>query len=213
MLAAASVAAALVSPNPVGAVGEPGFNCKQIHGKPAQVNPNPGGRPPVAIGDSTMLLPIPNLTAVGYSVNARGCRGFREAVNIAARIKAKHKLGHLVLTNAYGNGGVNPTLIADMLSVLGPHRVLVLVTAYNADTGKPPAPDTDELFRAERQYPHRIAVIDWVAYSRSHHKADPKPGAWFLPDLFHPNFAGADAYAQFLATALPLAVNGTFPPI
>jgi hypothetical protein len=213
MACLALLALTAAGPKPAGAAGEPGFNCKKIHGKPAQVNPNPGGRPPVAIGDSTMLLPIPNLTAVGYSVNARGCRGFREAVNIATRIKRKRKLPHLVLTNAYGNGGVNPTLIADMLAVLGPRRVLVLVTAYNADTGKPPAPDTDQLFKAQRQYPHRIAVLDWVDYSRSHHKAEPKPDAWFEPDLFHPNFAGADAYAQFLATALPLAKNGAFPPL
>jgi len=36
-----------------------------------------------------------------------------------------------------------------------------------------------------------------------HHKAEPKPGAWFLPYLFHPNFTGADAYANFLAQVLP----------
>src|SRR5436190_18345410 len=106
----AALVLALSVPHHAGAAGEPGFNCKKIHGKPAQVNPNPGGRPPLALGDSTMLLPIPNLTAVGYTVNARGCRGFREAINIAARIKGKHKLTHLVVTNTYGNGGVNPTL-------------------------------------------------------------------------------------------------------
>ena len=66
-----------------------------------------------------MLLPIPNLNAVGFSVNARGCRGFREAVNIARKLKAKHHLPHLVLINAYGNGGVNPALIQEALDVLG----------------------------------------------------------------------------------------------
>jgi hypothetical protein len=191
--------------------GEPAFNCKGIHRGEATVNPNPNGLPPVAIGDSTMILPLPNLNAVGYSVNARGCRGFRESINIAARMKRKHKLPHLVMINAYGNGGVNPRLITEALNVLGKKRVLGLVTAYNADTGKPPAPDTDILFKSARQYPHRIFVLDWVKYSRPHHKAEPKPGAWFLPDLFHPNFTGADAYAQFLAQALPMARQGRFP--
>ena len=97
--------------------------------------------------------------------------------------------------------------------MLGRKRVLGLVTAYNADTGHPPAPDTDILFKAARQYPHRIFVLDWVKYSRSHHAAEPKPGAWFLPDLFHPNYTGAAAYAQFLAQALPLATAGRFPPL
>jgi hypothetical protein len=193
--------------------GEPAYGCKKIHRGQAQFNPNPRGRTPVAIGDSTMILPIPNLNAVGYSVNARGCRGFREAINIAARLKRKHRLPHLVMINSYGNGGVNDRLISSALDVLGRKRVLGLITAYNADTGHPPAPDTDVLFKAAKRYPHRIFVMDWVAYSRPHHKAEPKPGAWFLPDLFHPNFTGAEAYAQFLATALPLARNGRFPPL
>ena len=193
--------------------GEPDFGCKKIHRGKAQIDPNRRGRAPVAIGDSTMLLPIPNLAAVGYSVNARGCRGFREAVNIARKLRAKRHLPHLVLINAYGNGGVNPTLISDALQVLGPSRVLGLVTEYDADTGHPPAPDTDVLFKAARQYPHRVFVLDWVKYSRSHHKAEPLDGAWFLPDLYHPNYTGADAYAQFLATALPLARQGRFPPL
>ena len=193
--------------------GEPAFDCKKIHRGTAQIDPNTKGRAPVAIGDSTMILPIPNLDAVGYSVNARGCRGFRESINIAARLKAKHRLPHLVLINAYGNGGVNPGLISQALDVIGRKRVLGLVTAYNADTGEPPAPDTNILFRAAKEHRHRIFVLDWVKYSLSHHTVEPTPGAWFLPDLFHPNYTGAQAYADFLAEALPLARQGRFPPL
>jgi hypothetical protein len=211
VLAAAVVAGALLSASASHAAGEPAFGCKKIHRGDADVNPNPKGLPPVTIGDSTMILPIPNLDAVGYSVNARGCRGFKESINIAARLKRKHKLPHLVMINAYGNGGVNPGLITRALKVLGKKRVLGLITAYNADTGHPPAPDTDILFKSARRYPHRIFVLDWVKYSRPHHKAEPKVGAWFLPDLFHPNFTGADAYAQFLSQALPMARQGRFP--
>jgi hypothetical protein len=193
--------------------GEPAFGCKKIHRGTAQIDPNTKGRAPVAIGDSTMILPIPNLDAVGYSVNARGCRGFKESINIAARLKAKHRLPHLVLINAYGNGGVNPGLISQALDVIGRKRVLGLVTAYNADTGEPPAPDTNILFRAAKEHRHRIFVLDWVEYSLSHHTVEPTPGAWFLPDLFHPNYAGAQAFADFLAEALPLARQGRFPPL
>jgi hypothetical protein len=211
VLATALLVGSLLSASPGHAAGEPAFGCKGIHRGDAEVNPNPKGLAPVAIGDSTMILPIPNLDAVGYSVNARGCRGFRESINIAARLKRKHRLPHLVMINAYGNGGVNPRLITEALRVLGKKRVLGLVTAYNADTGHPPAPDTDILFKSARQYPHRIFVLDWVSYSRPHHKAEPKPGAWFLPDLFHPTFTGADAYAQFLSQALPMSRQGSFP--
>jgi hypothetical protein len=191
--------------------GEPAFGCKGVHTGEATVNPNPRGLPPILIGDSTVLLPIPNLNAVGYSVNGRGCRGFKEAVEVAAKLRKKHRLPHLVLINGYANGGVNPNLIGEALDVLGRKRVLGLLTEYNADTGHPPAPETNILFRARRQHPRRILLLDWVKYSLAHHKAEPKPGAWFLPDLFHPNFTGADAYAQFLATALPDARNGRFP--
>jgi len=211
ILAAVILAVALLSAPPSGAEGEPGFTCKGIHRGKAQVDPNPKGLAPVAIGDSTMILPIPNLNAVGYSVNARGCRGFRESINVAAKLKAKRHLPHLVLINAYGNGGVNPSLIAEALNVLGKKRVLGLITAYNADTGEPPAPDTDVLLRAARQNAHRIFVLDWVKYSLPHHTAEPAPGAWFLPDLFHPNFTGAEAFAQFLARGLTFARNGRFP--
>jgi hypothetical protein len=193
--------------------GEPAFGCKKVHRGKAAVDPNRKGRAPVAIGDSTMLLPIPNLDAAGYSVNARGCRGFREAVNIARKLKAKGHLPHLVLINSYGNGGVNPGLIQEALGVLGKGRVLGLITAYDADTGHPPAPDTDVLFKAERRYPHRIFVLDWVKYSLPHHATEPTPGAWFIPDLFHPNYTGAQAYADFLSQALPLARSGHFPPL
>ena len=193
--------------------GEPAFGCKKVHRGSAALNPNPKGRAPVAIGDSTMILPIPNLDAVGFSVNARGCRGFKESVNIARKLKAKGHLPHLVMINAYGNGGVNPGLISEALDVLGKGRVLGLLTAYDADTGHPPAPDTDVIFNAAKQHPHQIFVLDWVKYSLAHHAAEPTPGAWFLPDLFHPNYTGADAYAQFFTQALPLAKNGHFPPL
>jgi hypothetical protein len=193
--------------------GEPAFGCKKVERGKATVNPNPKGRAPIAIGDSTMLLPIPNLAAVGYSVNARGCRGFKEAINIARKLEAKHHLPHLVLINSYGNGGVNPGLISEALDVLGHSRVLGLVTAYDADTGEPPAPDTNVLFKAAKQYPRRVFVLDWVHYSLPHHAAEPTAGAWFLPDLFHPNYTGADAYATFLSQALPLARQGRFPPL
>jgi hypothetical protein len=87
--------------------------------------------------------------------------------------------------------------------VIGPKRTLVLVTAYDADTGHPPAPYTDVIKKAAKDHPDQIKLLDWVKYSLPHHRADPAPGAWFLPDLFHPNFTGAPQYANFLAQVLP----------
>jgi MYXO-CTERM domain-containing protein len=61
----------------------------------------------------------------------------------------------------------------------------------------------DQLFEAERLHPEQVKVLDWVKYSLPHHKVDPEPGAWFLPDLFHPNLVGSAAYADFLSQVLP----------
>lgn len=195
----------LCQASPALAAGEPAFGCGHEHTAEAQRNPyGPNdGPPPIAIGDSTMLLPIPDLTRVGFDVNAKGCRGFKQSVWIARDMRNRGDLPRIVLTNAYGNGGVNDDLINFALKVLGPERTLVLVTAYDADTGEPPAPDTDVLVQAAEDHPDRIKLLDWVRYSLPHHKVEPAPGAWFLPDLFHPNFIGADAYANFLAQVLP----------
>ena len=205
-IAGLTLALAALWPTPSAvAAGEPAFGCGHVHTAKAQRNPYGSGHgpPPIAIGDSTMLLPIPDLTRVGFDVNAKGCRGFKQSVWVARDLRNRNELPKLILINAYGNGGVNDDLIKFALKVIGPKRTLVLVTAYDADTGHPPAPDTDVLVKAAREHPDQIKLLDWVNYSLPHHRADPAPGAWFLPDLFHPNFAGAHAYGNFLAQVLP----------
>jgi hypothetical protein len=60
-----------------------------------------------------------------------------------------------------------------------------------------------------RQGRTRIVLLDWVQYSLPHHHV----GDWFLPDLYHPNLAGARAYARFLKRSLPIARERSFPPL
>src|SRR5215475_11653655 len=174
---------ALWPPNAAPAAGEPAFGCGHVHTARAQRDPYgpDDGPPPIAIGDSTMLLPIPDLTRVGFDVNAKGCRGFKQAVWVARDLRNRGILPKLILINSYGNGGVNPDLIKFALKVIGPQRKLVLVTAYDADTGHPPAPDTDVIKQAGRDHPDQVKVLDWVKFSLPYHKPDPEPGSWFLP--------------------------------
>jgi hypothetical protein len=198
-------AAAAQGQNPYAAPGRAPLTCGGQHTGKAKFNPyGPNdGPPPIAIGDSTMLFPIPDLNKAGFDVNARGCRGFKQAIWIARDMRNRGVLPRLILVNSYGNGGINDDLIKFALKVIGPKRKLVLVTAYDADTGHPPAPDTDVLVKAAKDHPDQIELLDWVKYSLPHHKVDPEPGAWFLPDLFHPNIAGSAAYAHFLSQVLP----------
>jgi hypothetical protein len=187
------------------APGRVPLTCGGEHTGKAKINPYgpDDGPPPIAIGDSTMLFPIPDLTKAGFDVNARGCRGFKQAIWIARDMRNRGVLPRLILINSYGNGGVDDDLIKFALKVIGPKRKLVLVTAYNADTGEPPAPDTDVLVKAAEDHPDQIELLDWVKHSLPHHKVDPEPGAWFLPDLFHPNIVGSAEYAKFLSQVLP----------
>src|SRR5262249_43574603 len=112
-------------------------------------------------------------------------------------------LPKLILINAYGNGGGNGDPIKIALKGIGPKRELVLGTPYDADTRHPPAPDTHVNFQAGRDHPGPAPGLALGDDSLPPHKVEPAPGAWFLPDLFHPNFTGAHAYAQFLAQVLP----------
>src|ERR1700754_3113044 len=50
------------------------------------------GRAPVAIGDSPMLLALPNLAHEGYRANARGCRQWPEGLDVIRKLKHE---GHL----------------------------------------------------------------------------------------------------------------------
>src|SRR6187200_2509006 len=54
-------------------------------------------RPPLAIGDSSMLLALPALSRVGYKVNARGCRQFTEGLAVLRDVRRHHRLPHLAV--------------------------------------------------------------------------------------------------------------------
>lgn len=197
----------LLAASPAQGQGEPVFGCGHEHTGKAKKG---GKKAPLAIGDSTMLLPIPNLTKAGFNVNAKGCRGFRQSVLVMQQYAKKGRLPHLILLGAYSNGGVNPGLVDFALDVAGPNRALGFITQYDADTGEPPAADTDVIRAAARKYPRRIVLLDWVDHSLPHH-SDQAPDGWFLPDLFHPNFTGAQEFTDFLAGSLRYAKRGKFP--
>ncbi len=198
----------LLAASPAQGQGEPAFGCGKEHLGKAKKG---GVKAPLAIGDSTMLLPIPNLTKAGFNVNAKGCRGFRQSVLVMKQYAKRGKLPHLILIGAYSNGGVNPGLVDFALDVAGPSRALGFITQYDADTGEPPAADTDVIRKAAKQHPRKIFLLDWVDHSLPHHSTE-APDGWFLPDLFHPNFTGAQAFADYLAeSSLGYAKRGRFP--
>jgi hypothetical protein len=154
------------------------------------------GLPPLAVGDSTMLFALPSLAAEGFAVNARGCRQFPEALALLTALASTHQLPHLVVVALGANGSVTSGDVTAALQILGPTRILVLVTQRELGGGT--GSDATTVRDAGSRYPTLIRVLDWVAFSAGQN-------SWFQPDGLHLTLPGAAAFARLLATVLPLA--------
>jgi hypothetical protein len=152
--------------------------------------------PPLAVGDSTMLLSIPALTANGFDVNARGCRQFPETLALLSSLAGARQLPHLVVVAMGANGIVTNADVTAALRILGPNRVLGLLTPRQLGGGSDSNAAT--VRAAGRRYPERIDVLDWVAYSAGH-------AAWFQPDGLHLTLSGAAAFARLIASSRAFA--------
>jgi hypothetical protein len=154
------------------------------------------GRPPLAIGDSVMLLALEDLAKRGFVANARGCRGFDEGLALLRRRRAKDKLPRLVVMALGADFTISRRQIRIALRLLGKDRVLGLVTPRELGGGS--GRDAANVRWAGRRYPKRVTVLDWVEASRGR-------GGWFQPDGLHLTFAGAYHFAKLIARSLPLA--------
>jgi hypothetical protein len=161
------------------------------------------GAPPLAIGDSTMLLAMPDLAKVGYNVNAHGCRGMEEGLAILRSRRARHILPHLVVIALGADFTIGRSQIRRALHTLGPDRVLGLVTPRELGGGS--GSDAANVRWAGDRYKKRVVVLDWVKYSRGH-------GSWFQPDGLHLTFSGAHAFARLFKQALPFSQPAPPPP-
>jgi lysophospholipase L1-like esterase len=158
-----------------------------------------GRLPPLAIGDSTMLLSLPGLAARGFEANAHGCRQFVEALALIGQLKAQGRLPHMVVIALGANGYVTHDDIGVALGVLCCTRKLVLVTPRQLGgySGQNAVIEHQEA----RKHPGRILLLDWVRDSAGH------PG-WFQPDGLHLTLPGVAAFTHLIATSLPYA----YPP-
>ncbi len=163
---------------------------------------NPGGRAPLAIGDSTMLLALPDLARVGYQVNARGCRTLEEGLGVIRDYKRRGALPHLVVIFLGADASVSTRQLEKAFRIVGPKRVLGLVTPIELGGGT--SSDADNVRAAVKRHPKRSVLLDWVAYSKGH-------PSWFQPDNLHLTFDGAAGLASLLKQALPYARAGEFP--
>jgi hypothetical protein len=159
-------------------------------------------RPPLAIGDSSMLLALPALARVGYRANARGCRQFSEGLGVLRDARRHHRLPHLAVLALGADASVSAGQIAQARKIMGPKRKLGLVTPR--ETGGGESNDARVIRNAGQRDPVHIKVLDWVHYSAGHQ-------SWFQPDGLHLTFSGAKALARLLKKLIPLASPGTAP--
>jgi hypothetical protein len=153
-------------------------------------------RPPLAIGDSSMLLALPALARVGYKANARGCRQFAEGLRLLRDTRRSHQLPHLVVLALGADASINAGQIQQAKKILGPKRKLGLVTPR--ETGGGESNDARVIRNAGQRDPRRVKVLDWVHYSAGHSN-------WFQPDGLHLTFSGAKAFARLMKKLIPLA--------
>jgi hypothetical protein len=161
-------------------------------------------RPPLAIGDSTMLLAMPALSRAGYNVDAHGCRGMEEGLAILRRRRARKRLPYLSVIALGTDFTISRSQIKRALHYLGPNRKLGLVTPW--ELGGYAGHDARVMREAAKDYRRRIVLLDWVKFSRGH-------GGWFQPDGCHLTFAGARAFARLFKRALPYSVPPPTPPV
>jgi hypothetical protein len=191
LLLAATAAATVIAAVP--ATADAG--CGGVQWRPAAKKPK-HGRAPLAIGDSTMLLAMENLSRAGYNVNAHGCRGMEEGLAILRRRRAEHAMPHLVVLALGADFTISRSQIRRALHYMGRGRVLGLVTPRELGGGS--GSDAANCRAAAAAYPKRIVLLDWVRYSAGH-------GGWFQPDGLHLTYAGARAFARLFKKALPFA--------
>src|SRR3954451_12441024 len=111
-------------------------------------------RPPLAIGDSSMLLALPALARVGYKVNARGCRAYPEGIRLIRDEARHHRLPHLVVIALGSDQSVTAGDIGQALKALGPNRKLGLVTPRETCGGE--SNDATVIRNAGERYPDRV---------------------------------------------------------
>jgi hypothetical protein len=146
--------------------------------------------PPLAIGDSVMLGAVEPLRRRGFEVDARECRQMSEGLRV---LGARARAGTLPSAVAVGLG-TNWTVTLDQirraLRILGPERVLALVTPR--ELGGAASSDQDAIRAAGRRWPGRVRVADWVAHSAGHRD-------WFWSDGLHLRARGARAFARLIS--------------
>lgn len=157
----------------------------------------------VAIGDSVMLAASGALSEKypGIYVDGEVSRHYTVVPGIIDQLEADGLLRKYVVlgfgTNGYSAGAGDTELLDNIITRLGPDRVIVLVTPYGNREWIPPA--QQEIFDKARQYDN-VYVADWCNAAG----IDP---SLLAEDGIHPGPAAQRTYADEVAKALEQSVT------
>jgi hypothetical protein len=157
------------------------------------------GRAPLAIGDSVLLGAAPTVAARGYEVDVRGCRQMSEGLDLLRARARAGTLPRLVVIVLGTNGAIKRADLSAALRIVGPHRMLGLVTPRELGGGS--GSDAARLRAVARDRPRRTLLLDWVAFAGTR-------GGLTSGDGIHLTAAGYDAMADLLERGLERA----YPP-
>lgn len=153
------------------------------------------GRPPFIIGDSTMLYAAPMLGRRGIAADALVCRQFSAGVSMLAGRRRAGVLPRVAILALGANGPIQDSQIRAAMRIMGPSRLLVLVTPPKAYVSQ------SVMRRAARRFPDRVLLVDWVTHSAG--------SGWFDGDGLHVTMTGARAFTRLVYRRIaPYA----FPP-
>jgi hypothetical protein len=149
---------------------------------------------PLAVGDSVMMGAIEPLRRAGFEIDVRGCRQMSEGLQVLSARKRAGSLPHIVVVALGNNWTVSTAEIRRALGIIGPRRLLGLVTPRGAMASARSA-----IRAAGRRWPDRVKVLDWAARSAGR--------AWTWDGL-HLTGAGGRGYTRLLKEAMRWPLPG-----
>jgi hypothetical protein len=154
------------------------------HYSPSKAHRSPA---PLAIGDSVMMGAIEPLRRAGFEIDVRGCRQMSEGLDVLSSRKGAGTLPDVVVVALGNNWTVSTSEIRRAMRIVGPRRLLGLVTPRGVM-----ASARTSIRAAGLRWPERVKVLDWSARSAG------KAWTW---DGLHLTPAGARGFTRLLSEA------------
>ncbi|WP_169739864.1 acyltransferase family protein [Actinospica robiniae] len=169
-------------------------------GLPAAGPPDPVlGEETTAVGDSVLLASAEALTArmPGIVIDAKVGRQIYEATDVLEDLAASGRLRHFVVLALGTNGDTTEQTLDEIKRIIGPGRVLVLITVHVPRSWQGTVNDLYVNYVVS----HRDSLlVDWNATISQH------PALLWTDDT-HPRPSGAQVYANLLADDLARAAD------